>query len=82
MHERIASQRRQFHHKEARKLVDRYGLVSHEALNIQTVIWTYLAKPTYDAHFARFLNILEQKAEEAANWIVVVDPKNTTQACN
>jgi putative transposase len=82
MHEKIASLRRQFHHKEARKLVDRYRLVSHEALNIQAVIRTHLAKPKHDAHFARFLNIMKQKAEEAAVWIVVVDPKNPTQACN
>ena len=76
------NQRRDFHHKEARKLVDRYGLIVHEALNVQGIARTRLAKSMHDAGWAQFLNILAAKAEEAGVRVVAVDPKNTTQACS
>jgi putative transposase len=82
LHEKIASQRRDFHHKEARKLVESYKLISHEALNARGIARTHLAKSTHDAGWAQFLDILAQKAEEAVVRVVAVDPKNTTQACS
>lgn len=81
LHEKTANQRRDFHHKEARKLVERYGLIAHEALNIRGIARTRLAKSAHDAGWAQFLNILAQKAEEAAVRVVAVNPKNTTQVC-
>ncbi len=78
LHEKTANQRRDFHHKEARKLVNRCGLIAHEALNVRGVARGPLAKSTHDAGWSRFLNILAQKAEEAAVRVIAVDPKNTT----
>lgn len=82
LHEKTANQRRDFHHKEARKLVDAHGLIAHEALNVRGIARTRLAKSTHDAGWAQFLNILAQKAESAAVRVVAVDPRNTTQACS
>ena len=82
LHEKTANQRRDFHHKRARELVTAHGLIAHEALNVRSIARTRLAKSTHDVGWASFLNILAQKAEEAAVRVVAVDPRNTTQACS
>ncbi len=82
LHEKTANQRRDFHHKQAQTLVDSYGFIAHEALNVKGIARTRLAKSMHDAGWASFLNILAQKAEEAAVLVVAVDPRNTTQACS
>jgi putative transposase len=82
LHEKVANQRRDFHHKQARRLVDAHALIAHEALNVKGIARSRLAKPTLDAGWASFLNILSYKAEEAGTRVVTVDPRNTTQACN
>lgn len=82
LHEKTANQRRDFHHKQARKLVDNNGLIAHEALNVKGIARTRLAKSTHDAGWASFLNILSYKAEEAGRRVIAVDPRNTTQSCS
>ena len=82
LHEKTANQRRDFHHKEARKLVDAHGLIAHEALNVKGLARTRLAMSVHDAGWAQFVNILVAKAEEAGVRVVVVNPANTTQACS
>jgi putative transposase len=77
--EKTANQRRDFHHKQARKLVETHGLIVHEALNIKGIARSRLAKSTHDAGWGSFLNILSYKAEEAGTRVVAVDPRNTTQ---
>ena len=82
MHEKVANQRRDFHHKTARKLVGANSLIALEALNIKGIARSRLAKSTHDAGWAQFVNILVSKAEEAGVRVIVVDPRNTTQACS
>ncbi len=82
LHEKVANQRRDFHHKQARRLVERYGLIAVEALNVEGIARSRLAKSALDAGWASFLQILRYKAEEAGTRIVAVDPRNTTQACS
>lgn len=82
LHEKVANQRRDFHHKEARKLVDAYGLIAVEALNVKGIARTRFAKSAYDAGWAQFVSILQSKAEEAGVAVIAVDPKNTTQSCS
>lgn len=82
LHEKTANQRRDFHHKQARKLVDEHGLIAHEALNVKGIARTHLAKSAHDAGWTQFLNILSSKAEEAGCRAVAVDPRNTTQVCS
>lgn len=82
LHEKTANQRRDFHHKEARKLVEAHGLIAHEALNVKGLSRTRLATSVHDAGWAQFVNILVPKAEEAGVRVVAVNPANTTQACS
>jgi putative transposase len=82
LHEKTANQRRDFHHKETRKLVDAHGLIAHEALNVKGLARTRLAASVHDAGWAQFVNILVAKAEEAGVRVVAVNPANTTQACS
>jgi putative transposase len=81
-HLHVANQRRDFHHKTARKLVAKYGTIVHEHLNIKGIAQTWLAKSTYDAGWSLFLKILHGKAEEAGCVVIAVPPQNTTQACS
>ncbi len=81
-HEHIANQRKDFHHKTARDLVNRFGVIAHEKLNIKGIAKSRLSKSTHDAGWAQFLGILTQKAECAAVSVVAVDPRHTTQTCS
>jgi putative transposase len=81
-HAKVANQRRDFHHKTAKALTDRYGTICVEALNVGGIARSRLAKAAHDAGWARFLAILGHKAEGASVQVVAVDPRNTTQACS
>lgn len=78
----IQNQRRDFHHKTARMLIETYGTIAHESLNIKGIARTRLAKSTYDAGWASFLAILHSKAEEAGVQVVTVPAYNTSQVCS
>jgi len=74
-HREVANQRRDFYHKTARKLVERYGVIAHEDLNVLGLARSRAAKGVRDAGWAQFLQILTYKAEEAGRRVVGVDPK-------
>jgi putative transposase len=78
----VANQRRNFHHQVARQLVSQYGMIAHEALNIQGIARTRLAKSTHDVGWGQFLHILHSKAEGAGVQVISVPPANTTQQCS
>lgn len=82
LHQHVANQRRDFHHKTALALVQRYGTIVHEALNVKGIARTRLAKSTHDVGWASFLAILAQKAEEAAVQVIAVPAYNTSQVCS
>ena len=82
VHEHVANQRRDFHHKTAKALVDEHGLIAHEDLNVRGIARTRLAKSTHDAGWAAFLAILAHNAAEAGVRVIGVNPRNTTQACS
>lgn len=81
LHRKIANQRKDFHHKVARRLVNQYGTIVHEDLNILGLARTRLAKGVLDAGWGQFLRILAYKAEEAGRRVIGVDPKHTSQDC-
>lgn len=81
-HLHIANQRRDFHHKTARQLVTRYSTIAHEALNIQGIARSRLAKSTHDAGWGLFLMILGSKAAEAGCTVIAVPAAGTTQMCS
>ena len=77
----IQNQRRDFHHKLSRRLVNRYGLIAVEDLNIKGLSSGMLAKQVHDAGWGSFLNMLAYKAESAGREFVKVDPRGTSQTC-
>jgi len=83
IHERITNQRQDFLHKLSHRLVNNFQLIAFEKLNIEGMKRNkYLAKSISDTSWARFLQQLSYKAEEAGVWAVGVNPKDTTQVCS
>jgi putative transposase len=81
LHRKVANGRKDFHHKLARNLVNRYGTIVHENLNILGLARSSTAKGVHDAGWAQFLQILAYKAEEAGRRVIGVDPRHTSQDC-
>ena len=77
----VRQQRADFHHKESRKLINKYGLITVENLNIRGLARGLLAKSVTDAGWSAFIAKLCEKAAEAARTIVKVDPRGTSQRC-
>jgi putative transposase len=82
IHIHVANQRRDFHHKAARALVQQYGLIAVEALKVKGLAGSMLAKSVQDAGWSQFLSILSSKAECAGRTLVRVNPAGTTQLCS
>jgi putative transposase len=81
-HQRIARQRRDFHHLEARKLVGQYDMLYHEDLRVANMVRNHhLAKSIADAGWSAFLTILSFKAASAGKRVVTVNPAFTSQRC-
>jgi len=75
-------QRRHFHHHVARCLIRQYGMIAHEALNIQGIARSRLAKSTHDVGWGQFRSILHSKAEGAGVRVIAVPPAYTSQDCS
>jgi len=82
-HQHVRNQRRDFHHKEALKLVRSYDTVYHEDLRVTNMVKNHhLAKSISDAGWNGFLGILTFKAESAGKRAVAVNPAFTSQRCS
>jgi putative transposase len=81
-HLHVSNQRRNFHHQVARQLISQHGMIAHEALNIQGIARTRLAKSTHDVGWGQFLSVLHSKAEGAGVQVIAVPAANTTQQCS
>lgn len=95
INERIANKRFDFTHQQSRKLVNQYGIICLEKLNIKGMQEQETVKvngkkikatPTHrsivDVAWNQFVNQLEYKAEEAGTKVVFVNPKDTTKMCS
>lgn len=78
---RIGTRRRDFCHKLTRDLVNRFGRIAIEKLNIKGLASGMLAKHVNDAAWAQIAAMLRYKAESANIEIVEVDPRGTSQTC-
>ena len=81
VHERIANRRKDFLHKESTKLVQAYGTIGVENLNVKSLSSGMLAKQVFDASWSAFLPFLSYKAEEAVRKVIEVDCAYTSQTC-
>jgi len=87
VHQRIAGRRLNFAHQQSRKLVDSYQIIVFEDLNIAQMSSAEkgkkaISKGIADVAWGRFVQNTVAKAEEAGRTVVLVNPKNTTQACS
>lgn len=81
-HSHVRNQRADFQHNLSRRLVNSYGLIAVEDLNIKGLSRGMLARSVNDASWGSFLSKLAYKAEEAGGELVKVNPNNTSQVCS
>lgn len=83
IHERIAWRRQNFIHQHSRKIVNRFGIIAVEDLNVNRMLRNHcLAKSLSDSAWSGFFQLLAMKAEWAARKFVAVNPAYTSQTCS
>jgi len=83
IHERIANRRNDFAHKLSKKLVDNYGLIVFEDLNITDMVQdSNYSKSIHDVAWNTLVQFTKSKAEDAGSNVVLIDPHYTSQTCS
>lgn len=83
IHERIKNQRKDFCHKQSKKIVDQYQYICIEDLNIKNMIeGSRFGKSIADASWNQFRQFLTYKAAEAGRKLGLVNPAYTSQICS
>lgn len=80
-HAHVRNQRADFQHKLSRQLVNQYGVIAVEDLNVKGIAGGMLAKSIHDAGWSMFIAMLLYKAESAGRDVIHVDPRGTSQTC-
>ena len=83
VHERIRNRRHDFVHQTARRLVNKYGVIAVEDLNVKGMVQNHcLAKSIADASWSMFRSVLAHKAANAGRLVEAVEPAYTSQDCS
>ena len=83
IHERVCNRRHDFVHQTARRLVNRFGVIAVEKLNVKGMVKNHcLAKSISDASWSMFRTVLTSKAESADRDVIAVNPAYTSQDCS
>jgi putative transposase len=81
VHEQIQNRRLDWTHKTAHALIQKYGTIVLEDLNIKGLSQGILSKQVHDVGWSQFKSILNDKAEKAGRRVVEVSPAYTSQDC-
>lgn len=82
-HMAVTRTRKDFHHKEAKKLVDRFDHIAVEDLNIKGMVKNHkLAEAISDVAWNSFFLITKSKAAEAGRTFEKVNPRYTSMTCS
>jgi len=82
IHERIRNQRKDFCHKESKKIIEQYQYICIEDLDIKKMVeGSCFAKSITDVSWNQFHQFLTYKAAEAGRKLGLVNPAYTTQDC-
>lgn len=82
---KVENRRRDFAHKLSRSIVDAFGIICVEELNIKQMTednWRSLNRNIHDVAWRRFRDLLTYKAEEAGRVLIAVNPKYTSRMCS
>ena len=83
VHERVGWRRGDFSHQHSRRIVNRYGLIAVEDLEVNRMLHNHcLAKSISDAAWSGFRSMLVVKAEWAGRRFIAVNPAYTSQTCS
>jgi putative transposase len=83
VHERIANMRNDFANQVGRQLINCFGVIVLEDLDIKNMLKNHnLAKSISDVAWNLLVKITESKAAYAGSKVVLVDPRNTSQMCS
>jgi putative transposase len=83
VHEKIANIREDFIQKTSHDLVDSYGVICFEKLNIKSMVGNHcLAKSIMDCAWGKLVQYTSYKAASAGRIVVLVDPNGTSQMCS
>ena len=83
IHECIRNRRHDFCHQSARRLVNRFGIIAVEKLNVKNMLGNHcLSKSISDAAWSMFRTILTSKAESADREVIAVNPAYTSRDCS
>jgi putative transposase len=81
VHRKVFHQRNDFQHKLSRDLVNHYGVLVVEDLNVKGLSRGLLSKSVHDAGWVGFFAKLAYKAESAGRQFLPVDARGTSQRC-
>jgi putative transposase len=81
VHARITNRRMDFLHKQTTMLVQKYGTIVVENLNVKGLAKGILSKQVHDASWSTFFQFLSYKAEDAGRKVIGVDARYTSQTC-
>jgi putative transposase len=85
-HERVANQRRDFHHKVSRELAGRFGYIALESLNVSGMLQNHkLAKAISEMGWSQFVGFLKYKQDWKGGVVEQIDrwfpSSKTCSAC-
>lgn len=84
-YQRQANRRNDFAHQESRKMVNQFGLIVFENLNIQDMLSNghrIINQNIGDVAWGKFVKYSTYKAESAGRAVALINPRGTTQECS